>query len=384
MDKDAAWQRWTNFGYFENLSVLHYNRLVEMLVKTGCLDAGDKHIKARVDEALDELLTPFNDEDYWTSLSMHARGMHTTRQRLAPDRQGTVRIKMTLELAEWLIEYEWRTGDRCRERFDNEDALKKAQAHLDDCGHRYREFRNSLESYGENGRRRLMELGCSADRACKEYWRLIPEHEMDRAEFEERLLNDRAALKRIAENYLYEWYRTSMPEAVSVPCNCKARLPECDCLHRFRHVAPVTAQKHPRAGEPLVSKELYSGRTKRWWGERRYSGSKRNDDQIIRSHDKSASVGMKGFFAGTKDAWKVNEPIAEVFPEQDDRATTRDRNKTEREGERALQKQFDDPEGTPRSWSNPADADPDNDDHITRIGDREIEETLIEPAKDKK
>jgi hypothetical protein len=44
---------------------------------------------------------------------------------------------------------------------------------------------------------------------------------------------------------------------------------------------------------------------------------------------------------------------------------------------------YDDPEGTPKSWSNPADADPDNDDHITRIGGREIEETLIEPAKDK-
>src|SRR5262249_17419703 len=159
------------------------------------------------------------------------------------------------------------------------------------------------------------------------------------------------------------------PNPPSFPCNCKLALPECDCLHKFRHKSyrPALEERQrprrPHPGYPVVSASLYSGRNKRWFGERKYSGSKRNDDEIIRSDDKSGSVGMKGFNAGTKGTWKINESIAEVFPEQDDRVSSLDRDRTAREGEKALQKPFDDPEGTPRSWSNPADADPDNDDH---------------------
>jgi hypothetical protein len=139
--------------------------------------------------------------------------------------------------------------------------------------------------------------------------------------------------------------------------------------------------RRPHPGRPIASNKLYSGRNKRWWGDRRFSGSKQNDDAVIRSHDKSASVGMKGFHAGTKGVWKNDK--ATYYPEQDSRPTTRDWNKTAAQGEKELQKPYNDPEGTPKSWSNPADADPDNDDHVTRIGRRVIEETLIEPKREK-
>jgi hypothetical protein len=189
--------------------------------------------------------------------------------------------------------------------------------------------------------------------------------------------------------YLHQFYTTFVPDLSSVPCNCKERLPECVCLHRFRHKSyrcaleePPLEEEEPRwRGKPLVSNKLFSGRKERWWGERRFSGSKRNDDETIRSHDKSASVGMKGFHAGSdRGVWKNDN--AAYYPEQDDRASTRDRDSAAGEGEKALQKPFDDPEGTPKSWSNPSDADPDNDDHISRIGCREIEETLIEPKEE--
>jgi hypothetical protein len=90
---------------------------------------------------------------------------------------------------------------------------------------------------------------------------------------------------------------------------------------------------------------------------------------------------MKGQHAGSdRGVWR-NEK-AEYFPEQDDRPTSRDWNRTAQEGEKALQKPYDNPEGTPKSWSNPADAEPDNEDGIKRIGRRVIEEGEIEPPKD--
>jgi hypothetical protein len=89
---------------------------------------------------------------------------------------------------------------------------------------------------------------------------------------------------------------------------------------------------------------------------------------------------MKGFDAGTRGVLKNDNAI--YYPEQDNRASSRDWEKTAREGEKALQKPYDDPQGTPKSWGIAIDADPPNDDHITRIGSRVIEETLIEPSKD--
>jgi hypothetical protein len=53
------------------------------------------------------------------------------------------------------------------------------------------------------------------------------------------------------------------------------------------------------------------------------------------------------------------------------------------QGERALQTPYDDRRGTPKSWTNPADAEPDNEDGIKRLGKRVIEEGVIEPCEDK-
>jgi hypothetical protein len=145
--------------------------------------------------------------------------------------------------------------------------------------------------------------------------------------------------------------------------------------------APPPPQR-PWGGKPLGNNELYSGRKKRWWDDKRFSGAKKNDDQIIRSHDKSASVGMRGFDAGAKGAW-VN-PNAEYHPEQDDRAWTRASNRTAREGEKEVQKPYDDPMGTPKSWSNPSDAAPDDELGIRRLGRRLVEEGEIERYKPKK
>src|SRR6478736_5442009 len=55
-DRDAAWQRQTIFGYFETLEVLHYNRLIEVLVHRRALAEKDVHIRTRIDEAVDRLL----------------------------------------------------------------------------------------------------------------------------------------------------------------------------------------------------------------------------------------------------------------------------------------------------------------------------------------
>ena len=73
-----------------------------------------------------------------------------------------------------------------------------------------------------------------------------------------------------------------------------------------------------------------------------------------------------------------------TFPDQDDRPQTRDRDKAARDGEKALQKPYDHQQGTPKSSSNPSDAEPDNEDGIKRIGKRVIEEGKVEPYKRKK
>jgi hypothetical protein len=123
---------------------------------------------------------------------------------------------------------------------------------------------------------------------------------------------------------------------------------------------------------------LLSNRKPRWWSEKKYN-DRGDDDPIIRSHEKSASVGMNGFYAGTRGVWQNNN--AESYPEQDNRASTRDWDKTARESERALQKPYDNPRGTPKSWSNPAEAEPDSEDGVTRLGNRIIEEGVIVPPE---
>ena len=168
-----------------------------------------------------------------------------------------------------------------------------------------------------------------------------------------------------------------------VACNCKLALPECDCPSRFR--PPPGEPKPaawPRGERPLVKRDLISKRKPRWWGEKKYNNHG-DDDPIIRSHGRSAREGMKGRHAGSdKGVWQNNN--AEYFPDQDDRPQTRDRDKAARDGEKALQKPYDHQQGTPKSWSNPSDAEPDNEDGIKRIGKRVIEEGKVEPYKRKK
>jgi hypothetical protein len=55
--QDAKWQRQTNSGYFLDLSVVHFNRLIETLVASGFLAEEDVQSKARIDEAVDDLFS---------------------------------------------------------------------------------------------------------------------------------------------------------------------------------------------------------------------------------------------------------------------------------------------------------------------------------------
>jgi hypothetical protein len=98
--RDAAWLQRTNFGYFETLEVLHYNRLIEVLVNGGWLAERDVHSKPRVDEAVDLV---FGEE-----FSFHWPVGVFDRPRLGPDSRGTVSIKVTAELVDHLVAYEVR------------------------------------------------------------------------------------------------------------------------------------------------------------------------------------------------------------------------------------------------------------------------------------
>jgi hypothetical protein len=103
------------------------------------------------------------------------------------------------------------------------------------------------------------------------------------------------------------------------------------------------------------------------------------DDEIIRSHARSANEGKRGRFAGTRGERRIEN--AEYYPHADDRASTRDWNKTAREGEKAIEKPYDATTGTPKSWSNPVDAEPDRakfeDGHL-------IDDAEVAPPKPKK
>ena len=198
-------------------------------------------------------------------------------------------------------------------------------------------------------------------------------------EFEEEFLQNRGELTRAAERYLRSFCNSYVPNLPWVACHCKLALPECDCLSRFRPkpgtgvLKAPSKPERPRGKRPLVKRDLYSGSKQRWWRNPKY-----DDDPIIRSHDRSAGEGMNGFDAGGgAGVWMNDKAI--YYPEQDDRASTRDWNRTAREGEKALQKPYDDPTGIPKSWSNPSDVAPDSEDGIKRIGKRVIEETVIEP-----
>jgi hypothetical protein len=59
----------------------------------------------------------------------------------------------------------------------------------------------------------------------------------------------------------------------------------------------------------------------------------------------------------------------------------RDSDRTEREGEKALQKPYDSPLGTPKSFAIRTDVEPDDKTGVKRLGNRTIEEGTIEPPE---
>jgi hypothetical protein len=371
--QDAAWLRDTPSGYFVQLWVPHYTRLVEALVGVGYLDAANKDIAQRVDAAVDEVL-----KDYVRSPSYGFRESGVVKA-------GAVRVRMTKELASKLADAEYaRRFPPHSLRLADENVEFCRRWDLEDKAYTAREQRKPL--FLRVPRKKIIEVSdilrdAEAERDQIRRGLRTPE------EFKEEFLQNRGELTRAAERHLSHFCDSYVPDQPSSPCNCKLRLPECDCLSRFRPSAATGAlpmrpgPQRPWGARPLVKQDLYSGPKPRWWTERRYN-SGRNDDPIIRSHDKAASVSMKGFDAGGRDVWKNDKAI--YYPEQDNRGSTRDWNRTAREGEKALQKPYDDPTGTPKSWSNPSDVAPDSEDTIIRIGKRVIEDGEIEPYMRKK
>jgi hypothetical protein len=174
------------------------------------------------------------------------------------------------------------------------------------------------------------------------------------------LRSDGAALIRVAERWLFVWYSSYEPSPHH-PCDCDMQLNYCEC-ERWRYVSPPLTDA-PRWKKPYKPKMTANRKT---------STAKRDDDPVVRQHARVAGVGFKGKNAGTTMAWKITN--AEYNPDKDDRATSRDRDKTAREGEKELEKPFDAPTGTPKSWAIRSDVEPNDDKGVQRIGQRIVED----------
>ena len=129
--KDAKWERQTNFGYFVQLWVPHYNRLTKALVGNGYLDAADVDIAPRVDAAADGVFEDLIKYESWPWDRTGPFGVGSA---------GTVRVRMTQELACTLADHEYATRfplhslrwadewvERCREWYLEAKALDARQ-----------------------------------------------------------------------------------------------------------------------------------------------------------------------------------------------------------------------------------------------------------------
>ncbi len=161
-DADAAWLR-TNAGYFLDLSVLHFNRLVEVFVEVGLLNEGTAHSKAHIDAAAVEFFSEASFYPRHISMIEHAR------TKLPPDTQGTVSVRMTPELADGLIQYEWGRDGQRRYIKPVPGDLDKAHTGVIHCRQQLNSFRASLRSYGKSGRRTLSILKHALQQA-EEHW----------------------------------------------------------------------------------------------------------------------------------------------------------------------------------------------------------------------
>jgi hypothetical protein len=393
-ERDAQRLRSTNFGYFVRLWVPNYDWLTKALVAADHLHEDDVDVAPRVDEATEELFEwiPNKDFDYrWLQITDYGFPSMGPSRRIV-GKPGTVRIMITADLADRLVAYNCRREfERSRPRPQPDQHLikqyRRAQAREQKCYATYR--RSNLGPERVEARKRLRRASEHSSRLREQMDAVFHNpaaiDEDDLAKFAEGLRDNRDFLHRTAEAILYKWYFAYDYDQKPVLCNCKLALLTCDCLWGPKRdpapgaLAAPPKPKRPRAGKVLVKRELYSGPKPKWWSEAHYSGSKKHDDSIIRSHDKSAGVGMKGFHAGTKDVWRNNN--AEFYPEHDSRPSARDWSKTAGQGEAALQKFYDDPEGTPKSWSNPSDVEPATEAGIVPKGRRFIEESVIEPSK---
>jgi hypothetical protein len=78
--RDEAWLQQTSVGYFEELEVLHYNRLIEVLVAAELLDEQDIRYRTRVDEAVDLFFDGQGDHTGWGGLGHSRRWYAGDRQ----------------------------------------------------------------------------------------------------------------------------------------------------------------------------------------------------------------------------------------------------------------------------------------------------------------
>jgi hypothetical protein len=165
-------------------------------------------------------------------------------------------------------------------------------------------------------------------------------------EFAERLSEDKTALKHVAENWLFLWYSTYVPNPIKVPCKCMQKLDVCDCWRGWNSVVPKPT------GRPTVRKRPLKEKITTAKG---VSADTRDYDPIVRSHARVARVGMKGRSAGAKARWVVPNAEAAMIrsTEVDPRDSTRDWNATAREAEQEWQRPYDAPTGIPRSWADP-------------------------------
>jgi hypothetical protein len=289
-------------GRIETLEVLHCQRFLRFLVGVGVLAEKDVKIKARINEATDALLS----SGYKPELNLSLVGPPSLATGGGP---CTVRVRMSGTAVAFLVEYATQRED------------------FDWCE------------------------GCNR-------WNWCEDCDKVRAQFAQNLQSNRIKLKAVAEAWLYLSYAAWIPDNTR-PCDCEHRLPDfCDnrCgrhpwgpterVGLINRVAPPPPAR-PTAHTP--PKRKVPG----------WKWDRGDDDPVIRSHSRSAEVGMRGRFAGTKERHII--PDAEYHPEADERASTRDSEETAREGEKALEKPFDDPTGTPKSWAIRSDVEPDDD-----------------------
>ena len=205
--QDAKWQRQTNFGYFVQLWVPHYNRLIEALVGKGYLHEDDTDIPPRVDAAADEVFAAIGY--HWPNAAIDYHWL-LDKGRARPfgvGTPGTVRVRMTQELASWLAEDEYsRRFSPTDLRWADEDVKYLRESYLKERALAAREQRKPLFL-------RVPPFGCRdyAERLAK-CLNHIREAEARRdevrrsfrapEEFKEEFLQNRKALTHAAERYL--------------------------------------------------------------------------------------------------------------------------------------------------------------------------------------